>query len=117
MRPIIALLGVLCVAVPAAAQTHLVVVTGLSGEPRYAAAFHEWATTMIDAAERRWGVPSSNVVYLAEKVETDPTRIAARSTRENVESALGDLAGRAGPGDQIFIFGFELAQTGVEISP
>ncbi len=103
MRLVAALLGLSWLAVPAAAQTHLVVITGLGGEPRYAAAFHEWATTFIDAAEGRWGVPESNVVYLAEKVETDPSRISTRSTRENVESTLRDLAGRAGHDDRIFV--------------
>lgn len=103
MRSITALLALAWLAVPAAAQTHLVVITGLSGEPRYAAAFHEWSTTLIDAAEGRWGVPESNVVYLAEKVETDPNRISARSTRENIESAFSDLAVRAGPDDEIFV--------------
>lgn len=103
MRPIAALLMLAWLAAPAAAQTHLVVITGLSGEPRYAVAFHDWATTLIDAAEARWDVPKSNVVYLAENVETDPSRISARSTRENIESAFSDLAGRAGPDDQIFV--------------
>jgi hypothetical protein len=103
VRALAALLALFSLAGPAAAQSYLVVVTGLSGEPHYAHAFHEWATTLIDAAEARWGVPESNVVYLAEKVETDPKRIAARSTRENVESTLMDVAARAAPDDQIFV--------------
>jgi hypothetical protein len=103
VRSVAAVLAFAWLAVPAAAQTHLVVITGLSGEPRYAAAFHEWATTLIDAAEGRWGIPKSNVLYLAEKVETDSSRISARSTRENIESAFSDLALRAGPDDRIFV--------------
>jgi hypothetical protein len=56
-------------------ETHLVVVSGLSGEPKYAEAFYEWATTFMQAANDRWGVPESNTVYLAEKTERDPRRI------------------------------------------
>ena len=50
----------------APAQVHLIVVSGLSGEPRYAEQFHGWATQLCDAAAQRWGVPESNIVYLAE---------------------------------------------------
>jgi len=97
-------LAVLLVAAPAAAQqSHLVVISGLSGEARYANAFHDWATTLISAAQDRWGVPESNIVYLAEKTERDPDRINGRSTRENVERTLQTLAVRAGAEDQIFI--------------
>jgi hypothetical protein len=87
----------------AAQQSYLLVVSGLSGEPRYADRFHDWATTMMAAAQDSWGVTQDNIVYLAEKTDRDPQRIAARSTGENVESAAQELAGRAGPGDLVFI--------------
>ncbi|HSG82785.1 MAG TPA: hypothetical protein VLC48_11065 [Gemmatimonadota bacterium] len=87
----------------AKAQVHLVVVSGLSGEAKYAESFHEWATGLCDAATRRWGVPESNIVYLAEKVERDPRRIAGRSTWENVQSAVRAVADRAGTQDLVFI--------------
>ena len=105
MRTLAALaLAVSTVAAPAAAQqSHLVVISGLSGEARYAAAFHDWATTLIAAAQERWGVPQSNIVFLAEKTERDPERINARSTRENIETTLQTLAVRAGAEDQVFI--------------
>lgn len=90
--------------VPATAQqSFLLVVSGLSGEPRYAEAFHGWAIEMLEAAEVRWGVPPENLVYLAEKPERDPNRISGRSTRENVEGALRELAQRAGPDDLVFV--------------
>lgn len=103
---VIAVLGLaaLLAPVPAAAQqSFLLVVSGLSGESRYAEAFHAWATKMLGAAETRWGLPAENVVYLAERTDRDPDRISARSTRENVEEAFRDIAERAGPSDQVFI--------------
>ncbi len=97
-------LALLLAASPAQAQdSHLIVISGLSGEPRYADRFHEWAVSLTDAALERWGLPRSNVIYLAEKVERDPERIAARSTRENVQRTLAELAERAGPADRVFI--------------
>jgi hypothetical protein len=98
----------------AAAQVHLIVVSGLSGEARYAELFHEWATALCDAAVQRWGVPEANVVYLAEKVERDPQAISERSTWENVEGAVRTAADRAGPQDLVFfvVIGHGTAQDG-----
>lgn len=86
-----------------AAQTHLVVVSGLSGEPKYRVAFARWSATMIDAAESRYGVPTTNIAYLAERTEADPGRIDGRSTKENVESLLRELSQRADPDATVFI--------------
>ena len=97
------LMALLTPAPTAAQQSFLLVVSGLSGEPRYAETFHNWATKMLGAAEARWGLPAENVVYLAERMDRDPNRISARSTRENVEEAFRDIAERAGPSDQVFI--------------
>ncbi len=87
----------------AAQQTHILVVTGLSGEPAFAEQFHQWATTLIDAATDRYELPAENVIYLAEKTEVDPVRIANRSTRENVERAFATIAERAQPNDHVLV--------------
>jgi hypothetical protein len=89
---------------PASAQeTHLIVITGVEAGPEDAAQFHKWATTLIDAAKRKDGVTDANIVYLADKPDADPARIRARSTREEVDKAFTDVAGRARPNDQIVI--------------
>ena len=99
-----AALVLLTLAGPAAAQqTHILVVTGLSGDPAYAEQFHAWATTLIDAATERYALPADNVTWLAERVEADPARIDGRSTSENVEAAVTAIAERAGPGDHVLI--------------
>jgi hypothetical protein len=96
-------LGSLLVAAPAAAQdVHLLVVGGVGGDETRSAQFHKWATAIIDGAAKR-GLAAANVTYLAERTELDPARVAARSTRENVLKAFGDLAGRAKPSDEIVI--------------
>lgn len=94
----------LVVSVPVAAQqTHVVVVTGLSGDSEYADQFHEWATTLIDVAIERYELPVENVTYLAEKTERDPDRIDGRSTRDNVEATLIAVADRAAPSDHVLV--------------
>ena len=87
----------------AAQQTHILVVTGLSGDPAYAEEFHQWATTLIDSAIDRYELPAENVIYLAEKTEIDPARIADRSTRENVERAFATIAEQAQPNDRVLV--------------
>lgn len=99
---VIALMALLAVPV-AAQQTHIVVITGLSGDSEYADQFHEWATTLIDVAIDRYELPAENVAYLAEKTDRDPDRIDGRSTRENIEATLGAVAERAAPNDHVLV--------------
>ena len=99
----LAVLMLLLTAPVAAQQTHILVITGLSGDPAYAEQFHQWATTLIDAATDRYELPAENVIYLAEKTELDPTRIDDRSTRENVERAFATIAERAQPNDHVLV--------------
>jgi hypothetical protein len=88
---------------PALAQdSRLLVVTGVSGDDSYAKRYHDWAAQLIDAAKKKDGVPDANIVYLAEHTEVDP-RVHARSTRENVEKAIGDIAAASRPGDEVVI--------------
>lgn len=86
-----------------AQQTHLVVITGISGDAEHAATFSRWAATMITAGQTRWQVAKDNVVYLAEDPALDPTRATGKSTREGIEQALSQLAGRARPDDVLLL--------------
>ena len=89
---------------PAAAQdTHLLVITGVDGDAEHGAQFHKWASALIEAAQKKGGLPDANVTYLADKVERDPAHIRGRSTSENVRKAFADLAARTRPNDEVFI--------------
>lgn len=89
---------------PAVAQeTHLVVVTGVAGDDEHAKRFHQAASMFIEAAKKRGGMPDGNISYLSERPDTDPSLIRGRSTRENVEKTVTDLAIRAKPDDEIFL--------------
>ena len=89
-----------------AQQTHLLVITGLGGDPEYTQQFHQWATTLIDAARTRYEVPSEGITYLGEKPDLAPNLITDRSTRENVEAAIQSIADRASSGDHVVIVFF-----------
>lgn len=93
-------------ALPAFAQapdTHLIVITGVEADATDGQQFHKWAISIIDAARTRGGVADANIIYLADKPDADPARIQGRSTRENVEKAFGDVAGRVRPDDEVFV--------------
>ncbi len=82
--------------------THLVVITGLGGEPGYRAALHEWGSALAGAGQTL-GIPADRVVRLAG--DTVPAASGVRrATRENVVAALGELAARSRRGDLVFIF-------------
>jgi hypothetical protein len=103
-------------AAPAAAQdgaAHLVIISALSGEERFAKAFTEWGSALATAAVQRHGMPAANVIWLAERQDAD-ARIRDRSTRAAVERELSALVQRAGPADRILIvlFGHGSAQGG-----
>ncbi len=85
------------------AQTKLVVVTGIGGEQQYSDVFHEWATTLIDAAVNRNNVSPDDVVYLGERVERDPDRIHARSTKAQLVETFQALARDVGSNDLVFV--------------
>ena len=97
------LLLVLAAAAPAAAQdTHLLLITGVSGEESLATQYQKWGASIVDGAKKR-GVPAANITYLAEATEKDTARIKARATRENVTQAFDDIAKRAKENDEVFI--------------
>jgi len=87
----------------AAQDSYLLVVAGVAGDEAHAKQFHKWATTLIEAAKTKDGVPDANITYLAEKPDVDAARIRGRSTSENVQKAVADIAAKAHPGDQVVI--------------
>jgi hypothetical protein len=87
-----------------AQRTHVLIITGLGGEPQYSTAFYDAAKQVYDAAHGRWGVADSSLIYIAEDPARDPERIRGRSTRESVVDAFLALSHRVAPGDVVFVF-------------
>lgn len=87
----------------AAGQAHVLIVSGLGGEPKYVDDFHNWGVKMVDAARDRLGLPPENVVFLSENPARDPARVSGESRKEDVERAIADMARRADADDRIMI--------------
>jgi hypothetical protein len=85
-----------------APKTFMLIVTGASGEPRFADAFHGQAMALRAAATQHFGVSDADIIYLAEDTTRDRA-IGGRSTRDEISKAIDALAERAKAGDRIFI--------------
>ncbi len=82
----------------------MLVVTGLSGEPSFAASFATAGGALVEAASGPWGVPDSAVTWLAEDPSRDPDRISGRATKAALDTAFHHLVQHSTPGDVIAIF-------------
>ncbi len=102
-------------AVGAQPASHVLVIVGLGGDLENADRFHRWATTLVDAARGRYGLPADSVIYLGEDPARDPARINGRSTGEEIGAAVTRLAARARPGDVVLVvlIGHGASATGV----
>jgi hypothetical protein len=86
-----------------AQSSHLLIISGLGGQPEYSDAFYEWSVTLADAARKKHGLAANQVIYLGEDPARDSARINGKSTREAIGSAISGIAGRSVAHDQIFI--------------
>jgi hypothetical protein len=103
-RVALALVALVALAAPAAAQrTHLLLVTGLGGEPAYSAAFAKQGAALYDLARTQWRVGDSSRTWLAEDPARDPQRIAGRATKEAVGNAFLALSRQVTAGDVIVV--------------
>ena len=99
----IAMLFVTAAAPPVTGQdTHILVITGLGGDPAYSERFMEWGSALVAVASEKFGLPADHIIYLGEDPAADP-RIQDRSTQENVDGAFTKLVSNSQPGDHIFV--------------
>ncbi len=93
---------VLC-AFPLHAQTRLVVISGLGGEPKYKQSFAQWSKALAEAGRSRFGLPETNITWLGEdSVATSPL-YRGRATKLNIERAFDAVARTAGANEQVVI--------------
>ena len=91
------------VPLPAKAQTHIVIVSGLGGEKKYTDSFAKLASTLAEAANKRFGIPESEVLWFGEDSASKKPYFKGQSTKANIERALTQLAGRTSAGEQVII--------------
>lgn len=87
----------------AAQRTHVLIVTGLGGEPQYSKSFAEQGAALHELARTQWRVADSSLVWLAEDPARDAARIKGRATREAVGEAFVGLSRRVSPGDVVVV--------------
>ena len=85
------------------AQTHVVIVTGASGEPQYAASFHAAASSLVDALAANHGLRPDDITYLAENPARDTARIDGRSSKQELTRSIARIAERARAGDRLLL--------------
>lgn len=101
---LLALLALVAAPIAAArAQTHLVIVSGLGGEPKYSQSFANLSETLADAANKRFGIPAAEIMWFGEDSVSKKPYFKGQSTKVNVERALTQLAARAAAGDQVVL--------------
>ena len=83
-------------------DTHVLIITGLGGDPEFRQKFSEWSGTLVSAVGEKFAIPAENIIFLSEDPAADP-RIQGRSTRENVDGAFTTLASNSQPGDYVFV--------------
>jgi len=88
---------------PAQSQTHVVIVSGLGGDKKYTESFAKLASTFADAANKRFGIPESEVLWFGEDSVSKKPYFKGQSTKANVERAMTQLASRAAAGEQVIV--------------
>ena len=86
----------------AGAQTRLVIVSGIGGQPKYSREFAEWSTRLAQAARDRAGLPESAIVWLGDSTSKKSPWYRGPSLRDTVEGTLARLADGP-PTDQVVL--------------
>ena len=76
----------------AEAQTQLLIVSGLGGEPKYTKEFGQFSVALASAAKQRAGIPDSAITWLGDTAAPKAPWFRGASTRANLERTLERLA-------------------------
>lgn len=87
----------------AAARTHVLIVSGIGGEPVYSERFEQWSARMVNVARSRLEIPPAQIIYLAENPEAMTQLVGGRSTKTEVARALSRVARASDAGDLVFV--------------
>ncbi len=87
----------------ASGQTHVLIVTGIPGEPRFATAFHDQSRALAGALVDRHGIPRERITILAADPSRDPSWISARATKPEISKAIARIRLAAAPDDRLLL--------------
>lgn len=85
-----------------AQRSHLLVITGLGGEPSFTASFASSGATLIEAT-RDWKWPTGRATWLVEDSSNHGGLASGRSTKEGIAQAFSVLGQRSRAGDTIVV--------------
>jgi hypothetical protein len=91
-RTSVAVIALLLSASGAAAQTQLLIVSGIGGDPKYTQGFAELSTALAQGAQARAGLADSAVMWLGDPAATKSKWYRGPSTRASIETTLARLA-------------------------
>ena len=84
-------------------QTHVLIVTGIPGEPRFATAFHEQSLALASALVERHAISRDRITILGADPSRDPSWISARATKPEISKALARIRLAAAPDDRLLL--------------
>lgn len=87
----------------AATSTHVLIVSGIGGEPAYSERFSQWSARMVEVAQSRFEIPREQIVYLAESPDATTQPVGGRSTKAEVARTLSRVAEASRAGDLVFV--------------
>ena len=84
-------------------RSHLLIVSGLSGDAMHATRFLNAAQALHQVATTAWRAEPASIIWLAENANAD-NGITSRVSRASIDSAFTRLAALSSSGDRIMIF-------------
>ena len=85
---------------------HVLLISGLGGEPAYQDRFAAYLAETRAVFENRFGIPTGNVTVLAESAVADRPFVNDVSSAENIRAAFEGLAGDLSPDDHLYVLLF-----------
>jgi hypothetical protein len=86
----------------ASAQTQLLIVSGIGGDPKYTQAFGQLSSALAQAAHDRAGLSDSALTWLGDAASPRSPWYRGTSTRHNVEQTLSRMSARESD-DQVIV--------------
>ena len=102
-RTIAAVALALLAAAPLRAQTQVLIVGGLGGEPKFVERFRMLGAELSGALHARFGIPDASIAWLGEDSTSRDPRYRGPSTRAAVEKQIEAIKARCAPGSQVVI--------------
>jgi len=93
-RPLALVLVLATAFAPAAAQTRLVIVSGLGGAPKYTHEFSQLSTALAQAAKDRAGLPDSAIAWYGDPAGAKSRWYRGPSLKDTLDAVLGRFADR-----------------------